>query len=257
MPSNSLLKNKYFDKLSLNKLKVNSLKVNKLLEKKHDCSCKSISYLFSLDLQKATWNSETNELTFSKGDALSLLRFTDRPYQFDKLFKDSDAIEYLDILFRSNPNGINSFEKNQPNGVLVAPEGQQAYNIKLQSVDNDGNVKLILDLFKDIDGNYVSQLKSFTDQKVSLFIDNGRKQTKCPTRIGQKCKIGSTIGGKAVAENFSPGINWNYLSGIIVKKIYAGPVTSYVCYGGGESFNVYFRWGGSKTSSYSANNCRA
>ena len=108
MPSNSLLKNKYFDKLSLNRLKVNSLKVNKLFENKHDCSCKSISYLFSLDLQKASWNSETNELTFSKGDALSLLRFTDRPYQFDKIFKDSDAVEYLDILFRSNPNGINS-----------------------------------------------------------------------------------------------------------------------------------------------------
>ena len=172
MPSNSLLKNKYFDKLSLNKLKVNSLKVNKLLEKKHDCSCKSISYLFSLDLQKATWNSETNELTFNKGDALSLLRFTDRPYQFDTIFKDSDAIEYLDILFKSNPNGINSFEKKPPNGVLVAPEGQQAYNIKLRSVDDKGNVKLVLDLFKDSEGNYVSQLKSFIDEKVTLFIDN-------------------------------------------------------------------------------------
>ena len=172
MPANSLLKNKYFDKLSLNRLKVNNLKVNKLFEKKHDCSCKSISYLFSLDLQKASWNSETNELTFSKSDALSLLRFTDRPYQFDKIFKDSDAVEYLDILFRSNQNGINSFEKDPPNGVLVAPEGQQAYNIKLQSVDDDGNVKLVLDLFKDTNGNYVSQLESFTDQKVSLFIDD-------------------------------------------------------------------------------------
>ena len=172
MPANSLLKNKYFDKLSLNRLKVNSLKVNKLFEKKHDCSCKSISYLFSLDLQKASWNSETNELTFSKNDALSLLRFTDRPYKFDKLFKDSDAVEYLDILFRSNPNGINSFEKDPPNGVLVAPEGQQAYNIKLRSVDDNGNVKLVLDLFRELNGNYVSQLESFTDQKVSLFIDN-------------------------------------------------------------------------------------
>ena len=172
MPANSLLKNKYFDKLSLNRLKVNSLKVNKLFEKKHNCSCKSISYLYSLNLQKASWNSETNELTFSKNDALSLLRFTDRPYQFDKLFKDSDAVKHLDILFRSNPNGINSFEKDPPNGVLVAPEGQQAYNIKLQSVDDNGYVKLVLDLFRDIDGNYVSQLGSFVDQKVSLFIDN-------------------------------------------------------------------------------------
>ena len=171
MPANSLLKNKYFDKLSLNRLKVNSLKVNKLFENKHDCSCKSLSYLFSLDLQKASWNSETNELTFSKSDALSLLRFTDRPYQYDTMYKDSDAVEYLDFLFRSNPNGINSFEKDPPNGVLVAPEGQQAYNIKLQSVDDDGNVKLTLDLFRDSDDNYVSQLESFTDQKVSLFID--------------------------------------------------------------------------------------
>jgi len=172
MPANSLLKNKYFDKLSLNRLKVNSLKVNKLFEKKHDCSCKSISYLFSLDLQKASWNSDTNELIFSKSDALSLLRFTDRPYQFNKIFKDSDAVEYLDILFISNPNGINSFKKDPPNGVLVAPEGQQAYNIKLQSVDENGNIKLILDLFRDTDRNYITQLESFTDQKVSLFIDN-------------------------------------------------------------------------------------
>ena len=199
MPANSLLKNKYFDKLSLNRLKVNSLKVNKLFEKKHNCSCKKSgkSYLFSLDLQKASWNSETNELTFSKSDALSLLRFTDRPYQFDKLFKDSDAVKHLDILFRSNPNGINSFERNPPNGVLVAQEGQQAYNIKLQSVDNNGNVKLILDLFRDIDGNYVSQLESFVDQKVSLFIDKFISCSKAlliiRTRNIKTCTTDSTL----------------------------------------------------------------
>ena len=199
MPANSLLKNKYFDKLSLNRLKVNSLKVNKLFEKKHNCSCKSISYLYSLNLQKASWNSETNELTFSKNDALSLLRFTDRPYQFDKLFKDSDAVKHLDILFRSNPNGINSFEKNPPNGVLVAPEGQQAYNIKLQSVDDDGKVKLILDLFRDTEGNYVSQLESFTDQKVSLFID-GTNNCNLVTP-GMLCRF--KINNKTVSGNVS------------------------------------------------------
>ncbi len=237
MPANSLLKNKYFDKLSLNRLKVNSLKVNKLFEKKHDCSCKSVSYLFSLVLQKASWNSETNELTFSKSDALSLLRFTDRPYQYDTMYKDYDAVKYLDILFISNPNGINSFEKDPPNGVLVAPEGQQAYNIKLQSVDDDGNVKLVLDLFRDTDGNYVSQLESFTDQKVSLFIDSiDSTQSKCPTAATGKCKFKTNYGYK------------------VIGLIYIDSFSKYACHGD-ENNATIFSWGGKDLKLYKAKHC--
>ena len=117
-------------------------------------------------------------LTFNKKlsngeNNISLIRFTDRPYRFDKHFVGEEAEIYLNKLFTENPEGFNSFSKDPPNGVLVINKDninsvksrQEAFEIKMRTVSN-GKISMILNLLEN-----QNNIEPFTSQPINLFID--------------------------------------------------------------------------------------
>ena len=170
--ANGLLNNIAINRGIFNRLSVIALKARNIISENT-----GVSYLFSLDILEASWDGST--LTFNKqtetGDNnISLIRFTDRPYRFDKHIVGEEAEIYINQLFIETPEGFNSFSKDQPNGVLVVNKEnsntlrgrQEAFEIKMRAVAN-GKISMILNLLQN-----QNNIQPFTNQPISLFIDD-------------------------------------------------------------------------------------
>jgi len=179
--ANGLLNNIAVNRANFNKLSVIALKARNIISgnnnNNNNNNNKRQKYLFSLDILEASWDGST--LTFNKqtetGDNnISLIRFTDRPYRFDKHFVGEEAVIYINQLFTENPEGFNSFKKDPPNGVLVVNKEnsnslkgrQEAFEIKMRTVSN-GKISMILNLLEN-----QNNISPFTNQPISLFIDD-------------------------------------------------------------------------------------
>ena len=122
MASNSLLPNKYDDKLAVNRLQaVGGIRTNNI-------ESLTPSYLYSLVFEGIfERNSEYGILTIPKNKYESGIAFTDRPFrQSDNTF----TLEEFTSLFTITAD-YDTFEQDPPNGVLVHNEKQQTYEIRL------------------------------------------------------------------------------------------------------------------------------
>jgi hypothetical protein len=182
--ANALLKNLAVDKAIFNRLQGISIKATNLSNN----NTNQIQYLFSLDILEASWDGSTlvfNKKTSTGENNISLIRFTDRPYRFDKHYVNEEAEIYIDNLFRENPEGFNSFSKDPPNGVLVVQSDtslkgkQEAFEIKLRTVSN-GKISMILNLLEN-----QNNIEPFTNKPISLFID----QTNPKPVAGHLCRV--------------------------------------------------------------------
>ena len=176
--ANSLLKNvainrgQFINKLSAIAIKANTIKANTI--KANNKSEKSS--LYSLDILEASWDGSVltfNRKTQSGDNNISLIRFTDRPFRFDKHFVGEEAEPLLDFIFLDNSEGFNSFEKDPPNGVLVLSDDsnslkgkQEAFEIKMRTVAN-GKISMILNLLQN-----QNNISSFENKHITLFIDD-------------------------------------------------------------------------------------
>lgn len=183
--ANALLKNLAVDKAIFNRLQGISIKATNHI---HNNNRNQVQYLFSLDILEASWDGSTlvfNKKTSTGENNISFIRFTDRPYKFDKHYVNEEAEIYIDNLFRENPEGFNSFSKNPPNGVLVVQSDnslkgkQEAFEIKLRTVSN-GKISMILNLLEN-----QNNIESFTNKPISLFIDNSNQTPQ----IGRRCRF--------------------------------------------------------------------
>ena len=186
--ANALLNNAVFDRAIFNRLSAIAINAKNVIS--GNSSNNDIpSYLFSLDILEASWDGST--LTFNKKlsngeNNISLIRFTDRPYRFDKHFVGEEAEIYLNKLFTENPEGFNSFSKDPPNGVLVINKDninsvksrQEAFEIKMRTVSN-GKISMILNLLEN-----QNNIEPFTSQPINLFIDDFQ-----PPKTLLHCKI--------------------------------------------------------------------
>ena len=122
MASNSLLPNKYFDKLAVNRLQAaEGIRSNNI-------ESLTPSYLFSLVFEGTfERNNEGGILTIPKNTFESGIKFTDRPF---RQTNDTFTLEEFTSLFRIT-TGYDSFEEDPPNGVLVHGKEQQTYEITL------------------------------------------------------------------------------------------------------------------------------
>ena len=174
--SNGLLNNIIINRANFDRLSVIALKTRNIISGNITNSNNTPSYLFSLDILEASWDGFT--LTFNKqnekGDNnISLIRFTDRPYRFDKHIVGEEAVIYINQLFTENPEGFNSFTKDPPNGILVVNKEnsnslrgrQEAFEIKMRTVANE-KISMILNLLEN-----QNNIEPFTNQPISLFID--------------------------------------------------------------------------------------
>ena len=183
--ANGLLNNIAIDRAIFNRLSAVAINARNVISRNStNNNNNSVSYLFSLDILEASWDGST--LTFNKqtetGDNnISLIRFTDRPYRFDKHFVGEEAEIYIDQLFVESPEGFNSFSKDPPNGILVVNSSdssslkgkQEAYELKLKTVSN-GKISMILNLLQN-----QNNIQPFTNQPISLFIDNSSYVGQC------------------------------------------------------------------------------
>lgn len=178
-PANALLKNVAFNKAIFNKLSAVTINAKNIKSNNNQKS-----YLFSLDVLEASWDGSTltfNKKTLSNDNNISLIRFTSRPYRFDKHIVGEEAEIYINQLFTENSEGFNSFEKDPPNGVLVVNKEnlnslkrrQEAFEIKMRTVSN-GKISMILNLLEN-----QNNIEPFTNQPISLFIDNYTLGSKC------------------------------------------------------------------------------
>ena len=182
--ANGLLNNIAINRGIFNRLSVIALKARNIISENT-----GVGYLFSLDILEASWDGST--LTFNKqtetGDNnISLIRFTDRPYRFDKHIVGEEAVIYINQLFIETPEGFNSFSKDPPNGVLVVNKEnsnslrgrQEAFEIKMSVVAN-GKISMILNLLEN-----QNNIQPFTNQPISLFIDDSSSIAK-----GDQCSF--------------------------------------------------------------------
>lgn len=199
--ANALLKNLAVDKAIFNRLQGISIKPTNLSNN----NTNQIQYLFSLDILEASWDGSNlvfNKKTSTGENNISLIRFTDRPYRFDKHYVNEEAEIYIDNLFRENPEGFNSFSKDPPNGVLVVQSDnslkrkQEAFEIKLRTVSN-GKISMILNLLEN-----QNNIEPFTNKPISLFIDTSPPPT--PVK-GNWCMVKNYFWGGHIRENESGG----------------------------------------------------
>lgn len=196
--ANALLKNLAVNKAIFNRLQGISIKATNLSNN----NTNQVQYLFSLDILEASWDGSTlvfNKKTSTEENNISLIRFTDRPYRFDKHYVNEEAEIYINNLFIENPEGFNSFSKDPPNGVLVVQSDnslkgkQEAFEIKLRTVSN-GKISMILNLLEN-----QNNIEPFTNKPISLFID-GIKPIG-----GHKCSFKVFIAKQKVKKQTSSG----------------------------------------------------
>lgn len=192
--ANALLKNLAVDKAILNRLEGISIKANNLSNN----NTNQIRYLYSVDILEASWDGSTlvfNKNTSTGENNISLIRFTDRPYRFDKHYTNEEAEIFIDTLFKENPEGFVSFSEEPPNGVLVVQSDnsltgkQEAFEIKLRTVSN-GKISMILILLEN-----QNKIEPFTNKPISLFID-----TSSTPSLGTNCT--ASAGGEGISFKF-------------------------------------------------------
>ena len=76
---------------------------------------------------------------------------------------------------------------------------------------------MILDLFRDTEGNYVSQLESFTDQKVSLFIDGTNNCSLVSKGMPCRKTINDIIKNVVHVTDFMSGFTCNEFNTFSIK----------------------------------------
>lgn len=159
MVSSSLSKNIYANKISANKIDANQIKANKIIG---NSPSKSPSYLFSMDINEASYDSNSGILSFSKNSVIDIIQFSDRPLRYSK----DITIEEFDNLFSE---GISdNFTEYKPNLVLYLPDsGQNSFELTKFEVKN-GTINYTL---KNI-GTQTINIPSFNNQRISLFVDN-------------------------------------------------------------------------------------
>lgn len=127
------------------------------------------SYLYSIILPNATFERDNNGgiLSFKISEDYNIIEFTDRP------FRKSNNITIQQFIDLFKTLGVNSFEEDPPNGVLVHDEEQRSYRIKL--VENN---QLELDIVKfhlDLLPGETHNLKTITG-KMWFFVDEQEHQ---------------------------------------------------------------------------------
>ena len=220
--ANGLLNNVAFNRAIFNRLSAVAINAKNVISR-NSTNNNGLSYLFSLDILEASWDGST--LTFNKqtqtGDNnISLIRFTDRPYRFDKHFVGEEAVIYINQLFKENPEGFNSFTKHPPNGVLVINKEnsnslkgrQEAFEIKMRTVAN-GKISMILNLLEN-----QNNIQPFTNQPISLFIDEYIVNKFCTfNKNGQKYN-GTVVTADDGYNCIQIGAAYSYTFNVITKR---------------------------------------
>lgn len=157
-PSNSLLDNRYYNKLEANRLKAQAIRSDNI-------SSQNPSYLFSLLLENATFvRTNTGGNLIFKPDNLNenVIQFTDRPFRQQSKITLNNFIRF----FITN-RGTNNFKEDPPNGVLVHAEEQRTYIIRLITGDSvNNNLIFNLELLPGESHNETS-----VSGQMSLFVD--------------------------------------------------------------------------------------
>ena len=153
MSSNSLLPNKYFDKLAVNRLQaVGGIRSNNI-------ESLTPSYLYSL-IFDGTFEPTNNGGILKINNYNNALQFTDRP-----LRKTSEITEEDFIKLFTETIGVDTFKKDPPNGVLVYNGIQQTFSITYNSQKNEFNLNLI--------SNETLLFDTINNKSMSLFVDDG------------------------------------------------------------------------------------
>ena len=161
MVSSSLSKNIYADKINADKINANQIKANQIIGNSPSSS-NIPSYLFSIDINEASYDSLSGILSFSKDSVIDIIQFSDRPLKYSK----DITIEEFDELFSEEIS--DNFTEQKPNLVLnLMNSGQNSFELTKFEVKN-GTINYTL---KNI-GTQTINIPSFNNQRVSLFVDN-------------------------------------------------------------------------------------
>lgn len=155
--SNSLLTNKYFNKLFVNLLQTVHLKYNSIKE--------NITLLFSMIINSSSFDENNNILSLRIQENIdSMITFTDRPIRNYNV--DNNIINTLQNLFSKT----SSFNSDAPNGIIILDNKQYPYTFELNNIyDNIIEFKLI-PLIDEKQKIYLT-LNSYDNKKISIFID--------------------------------------------------------------------------------------
>lgn len=185
--SQSLLDNRYYNKLYLNKLQANELKENK------------IQYLFFVKIHSGQILNNSKIIFNRKlNDKIDFIQFSDRPYRIVKEF-------YNDKAYNQMFNIFNNFSKTLPNSVITTSEANTIIGeLEQFKFENDNLIISFKNISKsNISNNYKGN--------ISLFIDS--------TPVGQSVSsdgndtsnqsIYKWIGNELIPQNATTN-SWNY-----------------------------------------------
>lgn len=157
--SNSLLSNKYFNKLYVNRLRAITLKYNSKKDENPEL-------LFSIVINNSSYNENSKILSLSiQENTDSMITFTDRPFRDYNV--DNNIINTLQMLFST----ISSFNSDPPNGIIILEDKQYPYTFELNNIYNN-IVEFKLIPLKDNKQNIYISLNSYNSKKVSIFLDS-------------------------------------------------------------------------------------
>ena len=155
--SNSLLTNKYFNRLFVNRLQTIHLKYNSIKE--------NVTLLFSMIINNSSFDENNNILSLTIQENIdSMITFTDRPIRNYNV--DNNIINTLQNLFSKT----SSFNFDPPNGVIILDYKQYPYTFELYNV-YDNKIKFKLIPLKDNKQNIYLSLNSYNNKKISIFLD--------------------------------------------------------------------------------------
>lgn len=156
--SNSLLPNKYYNKLFVNRLETIDLKYNSIKENE--------TLLFSMVINSSSFDENSNILSLTIQENIdSMITFTDRPIRNYNV--DNNIINTLQDLFST----ISSFNSDPPNGIIILDNKQYPYTFELNNIfDNIIEFKLIP--LTDKQQNIYLTLNSYNNKNISIFFDS-------------------------------------------------------------------------------------
>ena len=161
MVSSSLSKNIYSDKINANKISANLINANEIKANKIISNSKnqSPSYLFSMDINEASYDHITGILSFHKNSVIDIIEFSDRPFRYSR----DITIEEFDALFSEGIS--NNFTEDKPNLVLnLMNSGQNSFELTKFEVKN-GTINYTIQNI----GTQTVNIPSFNNQRVSLW----------------------------------------------------------------------------------------
>lgn len=189
--SQSLLSNRYYDKLQVNKLQVNELKQNK------------IEYLFFVKIRTGQIINNS-EIIFDRkvNNKIELIQFSDRPDRIVKQFYDDDAYNKMFDIF-------NNFSKSLPNSVITTSEENTIIGeLEQFKFENDNLIISFKNISKSkISNNYKGNISLFID---SVTTGSGNSSTGDNGTTNQS--IYSWQGDDLIPQNASARNkqSWNY-----------------------------------------------